>query len=101
MPAQLCFLKGKNEVQQAKTSIEINLCLFLKEFQSLLSASLRVVLTKTNTNLQQVTEIMLGDFFLYYTFKQVSEEPLKVTTQYYFLMIKFLYQLRAHFEIKT
>lgn len=63
MPAQLCFLKGKNEVQQAKTSIEINLCLFLKEFQSLLSASLRVVLTKTNTNLQQVTEIMLGDFF--------------------------------------
>lgn len=83
MPAQLCFLKGKNEVQQAKTSIEINLCLFLKEFQSLLSASLRVVLTKTNTNLQQVTEIMLGDFF----FLLYIQTSIRRTTESYYTVL--------------
>lgn len=83
MPAQLCFLKGKNEVQQAKTSIEINLWLFLKEFQSLLSASLRVVLTKTNTNLQQVTEIMLGDFF----FLLYIQTSIRRTTESYYTVL--------------
>lgn len=83
MPAQLCFLKGKNEVQQAKTSIEINLCLFLKEFQSLLSASLRVVLTKTYTNLQQVTEIMLGDFF----FLLYIQTSIRRTTESYYTVL--------------
>lgn len=83
MPAQLCFLKGKNEVQQAKTSIEINLWLFLKEFQSLLSASLRVVLTKTYTNLQQVTEIMLGDFF----FLLYIQTSIRRTTESYYTVL--------------